>query len=139
MPGNLGYTIIKRSYLLFEIILLFMALADILQRIDARWSVVTDRPYIISILVLLGLCALLTIVWMFVLAFCNINLTQKNKEFVFTWRPVLCFALSLTAGILIQKNNMHILFAVANVTTWACSAVHLYRIFRETDFAKLCQ
>jgi len=77
--GNLGSTLLKRSYLFLEIVLQFLALTDLFTRLEARWAIRIDRPYIISILSLSGTATLLNIILIFVLAFNNINIPPSRK------------------------------------------------------------
>lgn len=130
--GNLGSTLIKRSYLFLEIVLQFLAIADMISRLDARWAVKMDRPFIISILSLLGTSTLLNIFLVFYYAFNNINIPPSQKSFIKTWRPCLQFLLICPCGFLVQQNHMHILFSVGNVVFWSLSAVHLHTFMKES-------
>jgi len=49
-----------------------------------------------------------------------------------TWRPILQFILIFPCGILIQHNNIYILFSTANIVFWTLSGVHLHVFLKES-------
>lgn len=138
MPGNLGSTLIKRCYIFQETILLFYAIADILQRVGARWSVKEDHWKLISISVLLSVVTLANIILLFSLAFYNNILSTSKKGLkkqLLRWIPVAIFIASLYSVIVFPINKMHILFSESYVCCWALVLITFVTII--TDFSVL--
>ena len=131
-PGNLGSTLIKRSYLLLEVILQFLAVADMVAMMNARWPVKMDRPYLIAIITLLALATLLNVLLIFTLAFHNMKIPPSRKEMIKVWSPIIQFVLLAPCCVLVQLNHMSLLFSVANVIFFALSAVHLHTFLKES-------
>lgn len=125
-PGNLGSTLIKRSYLFLEIVLQFVAIADLAARLDARWAVKMDRPYIISMFSLLGTACLINIFLVFYLAFNNVNIPPSRKDLLRRYRPIVEFLLLFPCCFLVRVNHMHILFPQANSVFLILSGIHFH-------------
>lgn len=129
--GNLGATLIKRSYLAFELSLQFFGLADLVARLEARWALKNDRPYIISVIVLLGITALTNIIICFLLAFRNSKLPPSVKKTISKCRNYSQMILIFPCCILIAHNSMHLLFSATYLVCWMLFGIHLHHFLKE--------
>lgn len=123
--GNLGNTIIKRTYLCLEIILQFLAIGDIAGKAENRWTIQADRPKLITIGCFLGAATLVNIILLFCLAFHSYTIEKKTKDVISFIRPVINLILMLTCLILLQYNGIHILFNYSNSVFCGLSAIYM--------------